>query len=233
MPPIRSPRFYARIAGALYLVNIIFGFYAIGYVSSMLIGEDPATTARNIITHEGLYRSGLVAHIIILLTNFPLAVIFFYLFQPVSRKAAWLVVFVSLAGTSVEAVNLLNQYAPLLLLKGGPNLASFSQEQLNSLSFMFLKLGNTGFNLALVFFGCYGITVGWLITKSGFLPRTIGILMILGGCCYLFYSFSVFLSPRFASSLVPYIQIPSGLAELSFCLWLLIAGINANKWKYK
>ena len=231
---MNSIKTIARVGGIFYLVNIVLGIWSIGYVSGVIeVAGNPAATAHNIITHELFYRLGLVAHIIILLTNIPLAVIFYELFKVVDRKGALLVVFFTIVGTAIESVNLLNQFAPLLLLKNGNNAGAFTPEQLQTIVYKLNQLEAMGFNLALVFFGFYCVSIGYLIFKSTFLPKIIGVIMVIGGLCYLFNSFSSFVSPQFAASLFPFIQIPSGLAELSFCLWLLIAGVNKSKWEYK
>lgn len=224
----------ARIGGWLYLINIALGFFAIGYVPGLLIVTgDPAATSRNVLTHEPLYRWGLAAHSIILLTNIPLAVIFYRLFKIVNKNAALLVVFFTLTGTAIEAVNLLNPFASLVLLKNAYIQKVFSQEQIQALSYTLHQLEGIGFNLALVFFGFYCITIGYLIFRSTFLPRITGILMATGGLCYLINSFAGFLSPAFAAGLFPFIQLPSGLAELTFCVCLIIIGVNLKRWQEK
>src|SRR5262249_26788101 len=115
-----SPRLLARIAGALYLINIVVGAFAIGYVpASIVVPGDAAATAQNILTHELLYRSGFVAHFIALSINIGLALIFYDLFKVVNRRLALLVVFFTLVGTAVEGVNLVNQFTPLIILTGG------------------------------------------------------------------------------------------------------------------
>ncbi len=230
---MKSVKTIARISGVLYLINIVLGFFAIGYVPGVIeVAGNPAATAHNIITYEQFYRLGLAAHIVILLTNIPLAVIFYEVFNIVNKKVALLVVFFSLTGTGIEAVNLLNQFAPLILLKGNnPN--AFTAEQLELLVYKLSQLDGAGLNLALVFFGFYCISIGWLIFKSTFQPKLIGIMMMIGGLCYLINSFTSFIEPQFAGHLFPFIQIPSGLAELSFCLWLLIAGVNKLKWEQR
>jgi hypothetical protein len=227
-----SVKTIARTAGLLYLVNIILGFFAIGYVPGIVITSDTLTTAQNILAHEQLYRLSLVAHLIILLTNFPLAVIFWKLFKPVNKVAAQLVVFFTLVGTAVEICNLLNQFLPLVI-NSKQFTGEFTTGQAASLAFVFHRLNSIGVNMAFFFFGFYGICMGYLVIKSTFLPRTIGALMIVGGTCYIFNSLATFLSPKFATQLFPYILMPSGLAELILCLWLLIVGLNANKWQEK
>src|SRR5262245_52917676 len=111
-----SPRRLARTAGALYLINIVAGAFAIGLVPAVLVTPDMATTLHNIQTHELLYRLGLVAHIVVTVTNVPMALIFYDLFKVVNRRLALLDVFFTLVATSVEVASLLNQVTPLVLL---------------------------------------------------------------------------------------------------------------------
>ncbi len=222
----------ARIAGGLYLLNIIGGFFAIGYVSAVLVvGGDPAATMHNIQANELLYRMGLVAHLLILVTNPFLALIFYDLFKVVNRRLALLVVFFALVGTSVEAATLLNDFTPLLFLRGGYYASVFTAEQLQALAYMPLSLQTFSYNIFVVFFGCYGLLIGYLIFRATFLPRAVGVLMAIGGLSYLINSFATFLAPEFASHLFPYIQLPSLLGEGSLCLWLLIRGVNVEWWQ--
>jgi hypothetical protein len=226
------PRRLARIAGGLYLIIIVGGFFAIGYVPAMLVVPgDVVATAQNIQAHELLYRLGLVAHLIILVCNIPLALIFYELFKVVSRRLALLVVFFTLVGTALEGANLLNQFVPLMLLGGGHYLSVFTTEQLQALAYMPLDMQAISYNIQQVIYAGYLLTAGYLIFRSTFLPRVIGVLLAIGGLCYLTYSFADFLAPGFAAHLVPYIQVPSGVAELSLCLWLLVMGVNVSRWE--
>jgi uncharacterized membrane protein YccC len=93
-----------------------------------------------------------------------------------------------------------------------------------------LALLAVGYSLAQVFYVGYLLLTGYLIVRSTFLPRILGVLLAIGGVCYLFYSFASFLSPEFAAHLVPYIQLPSGIGELAVCLWLLVVGVNGQRW---
>jgi hypothetical protein len=227
-----SPQQLARIAGGLYLIIIVGGFFAIGYVpAAIVVSGDAAATAHNIQAHELLYRLGLVAHIIVLVCNIPLALIFYDLFKVVNRRLSLLVVFFTLVGTAVEGANLLNQFAPLLLLGGGHYLSVFTTEQLQALAYMPLDSQAISYNIQQVIYAGYLLAAGYLVFRSSFLPRVIGVLLAIGGLCYLTYSFADFLAPGFAAHLVPYIQLPSGLAELSLCLWLLVMGVNVSRWE--
>lgn len=227
-----SPRQLARIAGGLYLINIVGGAFATGYVPAVIVVPgDAATTAQNILAHELLYRLGLLAHMIILAFNIPLALIFYDLFKVVNRRFALLVVFFTLVGTAVECANLLNQFAPLILLGGGHYLNVFTTEQLQVLAYMPLDLQAIGYDIQQVIYAGYLLAAGYLVFRSTFLPRVLGALLAIGALCYLTYSFATFIAPEFAVHLVPYIQVPSGVAELSLCLWLLILGVNIPHWK--
>ena len=226
-----SPRQLARTAGGLYLANIVLGFFAIGFVpATIFVAGDAAATAHNIQANEGLYRLGIVAHAVILATNVPLAVIFYELFKVVNRRLALLVVFFTLVGTAVEGANLAGQFTPLALLEGSQNSSAFTSAQLQAQAYTSFATQDTSYAINSVFFGLYGLTIGYLVFRSTFLPLVIGVLLAIGALCYLTYSFASFISPGFAAHLVPYIQLPSLVGEGSFCLWLLIVGVNVQRW---
>jgi len=227
-----SPQRLARIAGGLYLIIIVGGFFAIGYVPAALVVPGAAVaTAHNIQTHELLYRLGLAAHMLILVCNIPLTLIFYELFKVVNRRLALLVVFFSLVGTAIEGANLLNQFAPLMLLGGGHYLNVFTPEQVQTLAYLPLDSQAIGYDIQQVIYAGYLLAAGYVVFRSTFLPRTVGVLLAIGALSYLTYSFASFLAPGFAALLVPYIQAPSGLAELSLCLWLLVMGVNVSRWE--
>ena len=214
-----SPRALARIAGGLYLANILFGAFAIGVVPGIVVvSGDAAATAHNIQTHELLYRLGLAAHVVVVATNVPLAVIFYELFKVVNRRLALLVAAFTLVATSVEAASLVTQFVPVM---GAPGAATVT---------LSMSLQAAGYDVSTVFFAFYALTIGYLIYRSRFLPRAIGVLMVLDGASYLLYSFSDFISPGFAAHLVPWTQLPILFGEGSLCVWLLIVGINAQRW---
>jgi hypothetical protein len=226
-----SPRRLARIAGVLYMINIVGGAFAVGFVQTALVAPgDAGATAHNILAHELLYRLGLVAHLIVLLTNIPMAVIFYELFKVINRRISLLVVFFILVGTAIEGAYLLNQFTLLKLLEGGRYLSVFTPQQAQALAFIPLDSQAIGFNVSEVFYVGYLLSASYLIVRSTFLPRAIGALLAIGAVCYLTYAFADFLAPAFAAQLVPYIQLPSGLAELSLALWLLVIGVNPRRW---
>jgi hypothetical protein len=222
----------ARIAGGLYLTVIVGGFFAIGYVpAALVVPGDAAATAHNIVAHELLYRLGLAIHLFILPANILLAGIFYDLFKVVNRRLALLVVFFTLVGTAVEGANILNQFAPLTLLGGGHALSVFTPEQLQALAYVSLDPQGISFAIQQVIYAGYLLAAGFVVFQSTFLPRAVGVLLVIGALCYLTYSFSSIVAPGFAAHLVPLIQLPSGVAELSLCLWLLIVGVNERRWQ--
>ena len=227
-----TPRQLARTAGALYLINILGGFFAIGLVPGLLfVAGDAAATAHNIQANETLYRLGIVAHITINVTSVFMAVIFYDLFKVVNRRLALLVVFFTLVGTAVESANLLNQFVPLVLLDGGPYSSAVTAQQLQAQAYLPTALQGIGYDVNSVFFAFYGITLGYLVFRSTFLPRVIGVLLAIGALCYMAYGLADIISPAFAAHLVPYIQLPSLAGEGSFCIWMLIVGVNVERWQ--
>ncbi len=225
-----SPRWLARIAGALYLVNILGGAFAIGVVPALLFAPDPATTAANIQAHELLYRFGLAAHLVVTVTNIPLAVIFYELFKVVNRRIAMLGAFFILVATAIEAAGLPDQFAPLVLLSGEPYASALPAAQLQALVQLSGELAPSHYTIYTVFFGGDIICFAYLILKSGFLPRTIGILFAIDGLAYIAYSFTTLLAPGVAAQLAPWSLVPPLLGEGSLSLWLLLVGIDVKRW---
>jgi hypothetical protein len=233
MDPITgaSPRRLARTAGAVYLVNIILGAFAIGLVPSMLIVSDPAATAHNIQTHEMLYRLSLAAHVVVTLTNVPMAVIFYELFKVVNRRLALLDVSFILVATAVEAAGILNQFTPLTLMGSKTYTNALPADQLQALEHLSGDLSPIGYSIYGIFYGLDIVCVAYLVRKSTFLPNFIGILLAIDGVAYLVYGFTDMVAPGVAADLTPWIQLPAPLGEGSFCLWLLAAGVKVERWK--
>jgi hypothetical protein len=225
-----SPRQLARIAGALYLVNVIAGAFAIGYVQSQLFTADPAITAANIQAHELLYRSGLAAHVVVTVTNVPLALIFYELLKTVNRRLALLDAFFILVATAIEAAGILHQFAPLILLGAGDGTSEQGLAQLQALVTLTGPLAQADYLLYTVFFGLDILLMSYLLLRSRFVPRVIAVLLAVDGLAYLAYSFTTILAPDLAARLTPWIQLPAPLAEGALSLWLLAFGVNVVWW---
>lgn len=218
-----TARSLARIAGAFYLITIIMGVFAEVFVrGALVVRDDASATATNILAHELLYRSGLAADLIMLASYVVVTLLLYVLLKPAGRILSLLAALFSMVGIAVLAVNCLNHIAPLLFLKNTP--------PLQDLALIALKLHTRGYNVSGVFFGVYCVIIGYLVFRSGFLPRALGVLMAIGGASYIVSSFAIFLSPAFANRL-PDVTVLGGLAELSLTLWLLVMGVNAQKWR--
>ena len=223
-----SPRFQARMAGVIAWITTTAGFAAI-VSGNLVVYGDAAATAHNILANELLFRLAFAGEVISTL-YIAYTLLLYNLFRPVNRSFSLLAAFFSLVGCAVGAVNSLFLLAPLVVLGGAQSLSAFNVEQLQALALMFLKLHAQGSSIALVLFGSYNLLIGYLIFRSTFLPRILGVLLAFSGLCYLTNSFANFLSPEFAAHLSPYILIP-GVAELLLALWLVVLGVNAQRWK--
>jgi hypothetical protein len=158
------------------------------------------------------------------------AFIFYELLKPVSKSLALLALFFRLTFVAIASANVLNHFAPLLLMSGAEYLASFNPDQLRTLAMTFIRLHTIGFDIALVFFGFHCVVAGYLFFRSIFFPRILGALLALAGLCYLTNSFASFLSPAFVAHLLPYTLV-LGVGEVLLPIWLVVVGVNVHRWK--
>lgn len=233
MPTIEnSPQWYARMGGLLYLLIIVFGGFAEGYVmNSLVVAGDAAGTAHNIMASPGLWNLSVAGNLLVPVIAVAQAWIFYLLLRPVNRQLVLLSVFFMLVSLSVEAVSKLFLLAVMPILTGASHPGAFDPLQAPALVHLALIMHDIAFNIALIFFGVGCLVDGYLIFKSGFLPRLIGLLMQLAGACYLIACFSALFAPAFSDAITPAILIPPLIGETSFCLWLLIRGVHVTKWK--
>jgi hypothetical protein len=222
-----SPRTRARIAGLFYLVAMLTGMFAQGFVSARLVVDaDAAATATNILTHRGLFQLGFAAYLIEMACQIAMTALFYDLLKPVGRSVSLVAAFLGLAGCVIKTFSRLFYIAPLFVLGGAHYLSVFSAEQLQALALLFLRVNDHGAAIALVFFGFYALLTGYLISRSTFLPRILGVLSILGGLGWL-----SFLYPPLGYRLFPYIAAFGVLGAASLLLWLLVFGVNEQRWK--
>ena len=227
-----SPQLYARSAGMLYLVLILAGLFSVVFVRERLIvSGDPAATAANLMAHPQLWRAGIGADLFMHVLDIPIMLIIYSLLRPVHKNLALLVLLFNLVQTSVLVANKLNLITALLPLQGAAYLRAVDANILYTQVYLSIKLHDYGFGVGLIFFGFVCLGEGYLIFKSGFLPKTIGVLMALAGLCYLLNSFALLLAPDLEKILFPFIMLPCLVAELSFSLWLLVKGVNVQKWQ--
>jgi len=227
-----SPQRYARIGGALYLIIIVAGLFGEMFVRGKLVVSGDATaTAHQIIASPSLWRLGIAGDLIMHVCDVPLMVIFYVLLRPVHRNLALLAMLFNLVQTAVLVAYQLNLLVALFLVGNAAYLKAFEPNQLHALMYVFIKAAGHGFSVGLIFFGFACLVMGHLIRRSGYLPAVLGILMQIAGLCYLINSFALLLAPKFANTIFPAILVPSFIGELSLCLWLLIKGVNVQKWE--
>jgi len=221
-----APRPGARITGVVYFLYFLTAVLGEFFLKGIVVDGDAAATANNLIAHQPLYRLGLATGLIAIACYIALTALFYGLFKPVNRNLSLLAAFLGLVACAITAAGSLFQLAPLVVLGGAPYLSVFNAEQLRALALMFLELNNQTANICLVLFGFYDLLIGYLIFRSVFLPRVLGALMTLAGLGWL-----SFLYPPLANFLSPYILVLGFLAELLLMLWLLVKGVNVQRWK--
>ena len=227
-----SPQRYARIGGILYLAIIFLGLFGeLVARGTLVVSGDAAATANGISASEFLWRAGIVGDLLMHVCDVPVIVILYLLLRPVSESLALFATFINLVQTAVLVANKLNLIVPLLLLGDASYLKAFSPEQLHALSYLAIKAHGVGFAIGLIFFGVACLVRGYLIFRSGYFPKPLGLLFLMAGLSYLINSLALLLAPSFAAAIFPGILVPAFLAELSFALWLIVKGVNMAQWK--
>lgn len=235
LPDNFSPKLYARIGGIAYLVIIIAGALGELFIrGKLVVAGDAQATANNISASPLLWRLGIAGDLVMHLCDIVVMLVFYTLLRPVNRNIALMALLFNFTQTAVLVANKLNLLVPLFLLdKNAGYMTAFDPAQIQALSYVFIRAHAYGFGNGLIFFGVYCIVLGYLIYKSEFFPKIFGILMPIAGICYLINSFALILSPALAGKLFPAILLPPFVAELSICLWLIIKGVNVQKWNEK
>ncbi len=213
------------------MIVIFAGMSALMIRSSLIVRGDAAATASNILASEPLFRLGFAADVISFSCYIGLTIILYELFKLVSRTISLLSASFGVAGCIVGTVILVNLLTPMVLLGGAPHMSAFEPNQLQALALASLRLHGQAYDLTGVFFGLQCILIGYLIVRSTFIPRLLGVLLAIGGLSYVVSAFASFLSPAFGAHLSPYI-VPAGLVgEGSLCLWLIVKGVNTSRWE--
>jgi hypothetical protein len=226
MQPIReaAPQRLARVAAIWYLLEFLTGGVAISVVGKMITPGDAAATATKILANQALFQLGVAANVAQFVCYIAVTGLLYFLFKPVNARLSLLAAFFSLVGCTVGAVSCLFELAPLTVLGGATYLKMFTAGQLQAMALVFLNLYHQLFNMSFVFFGCYCLLIGYLILRSTFLPRFLGVGMLMAGLGWLTY-----LWPPLTLLLSPYI-VAVGLGEVALVIWLLVAGVNAERW---
>lgn len=219
---------YARLAGVLYLLIIVCGLSGELLVrASLIVPGDPAATVGNILAAPGLFRAGFAADAIMLISDVAIAVVFYLLFRQVSQALALTAAAFRLIQAAVLASGLLSYYAPMLLLTDPAYAHGLPQEGRDAMVAFYLDLHAHGYDLGLIFFGVSSLLLGQLVRKSRMFPALLGYGLQAAGAVYLVGSAVRFLVPGLHGTVQPLYLIPL-IAELAFCLWLLIKGAAAT-----
>ena len=225
-----TPLFQARMAGGLWWLCIVAGMVGFVIGAPLIVANDAAATATNILAKESFFRLGFVADLISGLSYVGVTAFIYYLLRPVSRSLSLLGALFGLAGVAIGGASWVIHLTPLLLLHGDQYLTVFTTSQLQALSLAALKLQAQVFPIGMVFFGIQCISIGYLVARSSFLPRILGVLLAIGGTCYVIVSFANFLAPSFGPRLVPFLMSIALIGEGALGGWLLIKGVDVQSW---
>lgn len=232
--PRPSPQTYARVGGALYLIIIVTALFAEAFVRGrLMVSGNAAATADNIVNAPTLFRLGLAADMLNCVLDVAVAMILYVLLKPVNRNLALLAAFLRIVADAILGLTGIFQLAAVVLLGGASYLRAFDPQQLRSLAYLSLQLHGEGYGISLIFFGVGCGILGYLIYRSGYLPRSIGVMLVVAGVGYLFNSFTGIIAPPLAASAFPWTLLPGFVSELALCLWLLIRGIKPEPWERK
>ena len=215
----------ARTAGFLYLLLVPFGFFGGEYILSITVPGNAVATVSNIMAHTLLFRLSVLSALITPIVTVLVALFLYKLFKSVNKNQAVLMVIFALAALPIAMLSELNHFAVLLLLNGTEYLKVFSVDQLYSQVMFFLDLGHYGAFIATIFWGLWLLPMGYLVFKSGFLPRIIGVLLIIAGFGYIIDSAALFLLPDLNIDISQF----TFYGELLMLLWLLIKGVNVEQ----
>jgi hypothetical protein len=224
-----SAQRYARFAGVLYLISILAGGFGELYVpSALIVSGDAAATARNIMTSPLLFRAGFAGYLVEAVCDVTLTLLLYVLLRPVNRNLSLLAAFLGLVATSAFAIGEFFYLAASQILSGSPYLGSFSPAQLHTLALLALKMYGYGGDAFMAIGGTGAMVLGYLIARSRYLPKALGILLALGGAGLISTSFATVLVPAYAS---PVLLLPILLSTLLLGVWMFVKGVDVRRWE--
>ena len=229
---MKSVQSTAKIAGALYLVITVAAIFAHIYIpSQFIVPGNASATSSNISSSLTLFRVGAVGgELVVLLSEVVLSVVLYALMKPVNKTLSMLAAVSRLIMTTIHGINLLNYFLVMLLLSGSVSLNAFNSEQLQGLVMLFLDAHSIGFTIGIAFLTLHVFILGYLIFRSGYFPRILGILFIVAGVGYLVDSFALLLSANYQTTPI-FISLPIAVAEIAFPIWLLVKGVNRERYQ--
>lgn len=221
----------ARIAGLLYLVVVLTGMFSLAYVpSKLMVWDNAAQTVSNITSSEFLFRLGMVSSLICYTFFLFLPIVLYQLLKSVNKTHAKVMVILAIVSVPISFINLLNKFAVLSLISGSTLLKGAAIVQMQTQVMFYLDLYNSGILIVQIFWGLWLFPFGYLVFKSGFLPKFLGVLLMAGCFGYLLNFLGNFLLPNYTElGISAYVRLPASLGEIGSCLWLLIMGAKEKK----
>jgi hypothetical protein len=222
-----SPTTRGRILAALYLFVITAGIIGQAFISDRLVDVNSAsTTAANIVANRDLYRLAFTIFMLEMVAQITVTTLYYDLLKPVNRTVARITTVIGLTGAGIKTMARLFFYTPLLLLGGASYLSSIPKEQLEALALAFLRINSQGAAIGLVFFGFETLLRGWLLFRSEFLPRFLGVLSMIGGLGWLTY-----LWPPLGSQVFMFVALFALASVIVTSGWFFIRGVDDAKWR--
>lgn len=225
--PFGTNKKTARVAGLLYFLFIVATAIAKVSRTKLIIYGNASATGKNILASEGLFRIGFLSDILSGILFLSAAWALYVLLKQVNKNVALLFLLLNLGGVAIQCMNMLNLFSAVLLLSGAEYLKGFQSDQLQGLAMLFLNLHENGFMIAQFFFAAWLLPLGYLVYKSGFLPKILGIVLVVESFAWLLYPLQFFLFP---SGFIATLSSAVGfIGEFSLTLWLLIMGAKDEK----
>lgn len=217
-----------RRAGLLYVLTSILGFFAMGYVPGKLIVHgNAAATATNIAAAQTLFRMGIAAQLIGQAGFIFVALALYDLLKGVNKRNATLIVGLIVISVPIAFLNEVNAIAALALVRGTDFLSVVDRPQREALAMLFLNLHHYGIVVAEIFWGLWLFPLGWLVYRSRFLPRFLGVWLVLAGFAWVALSLTGIALPQYADKVDTYTQ-PAVIGEIVFMFWLLVLGARPS-----
>ena len=217
---------YSRAVAILLILSIAGGFFGEMYVPSLMLADDATTTAAQLRTHEGLFRLGFAAYLAEAVSDIVLAWLFYVLLKPVHRELALLSAFFGLVSTTLFAVTKMFYFAAPMFVRASKYLTAFPPDQLDAFATLFLALYGALSGLTMLFYGIPWVIRGYLTYRSGYLPRTLGLLMILAGCGFVIKTLTYVLVPDYSSDIL---LVPMFFNALVVAFWMLVRGVHEER----
>jgi hypothetical protein len=213
----------------LFLVSMVAGFFGELYAPShIIVAGDAAATAKNIVSSNSLFRAGFASYLVEAVCDITLSLVMYELLKPVRKDLALLAAFFGLVSTAVFAVAELFYFGSSLLVGGAGYLKSFSPDQLDTLGLLSLRMYGLGGGIFMAFYGLATFIRGYLIYRSGYLPKALGALVAIAGLGFIVSNFMLVLAPAYASD---FLLLPMFLSVVSVAGWLLVKGVDVQKWE--